>query len=291
MATLTGVPGHEMVEQALTVLRNLEHRGATGSEPDSGDGAGILLQIPDAFLREVSGFELPEAGSYAVGIAFLPADNPDEAVSRIETIAAEEGIDVLGWREVPVAPQMLGAIARSTMPVFRQLFVSATTDTSSDTGPGPRTGIALDRKTFVLRKRAEREAGIYFPSLSARTIVYKGMLTTGQLEPFFPDLSDRRFATRSPSCTRASPPTPSRAGRSPTRTASSPTTARSTRSRATATGCAPASPSWPPTCSVTTPARWSGPSRSAPPTPPTRRPSTRSWSCSTSAAVRCRTPC
>ncbi|MCI3226089.1 glutamate synthase large subunit [Streptomyces sp. NP-1717] len=185
VATLTGVPGHEMVEQALTVLRNLEHRGATGSEPDSGDGAGILLQIPDAFLREVSGFELPEAGSYAVGIAFLPAGNPDEAVSRIETIAADEGIDVLGWREVPVAPQMLGAIARSTMPVFRQLFVAS----------GTRSGIALDRKAFVLRKRAEREAGVYFPSLSARTIVYKGMLTTGQLEPFFPDLSDRRFAT------------------------------------------------------------------------------------------------
>ncbi|MFI6081734.1 glutamate synthase large subunit [Streptomyces sp. NPDC051217] len=201
VATLTGVPGHEMVEQALTVLRNLEHRGATGSEPDSGDGAGILLQIPDAFLREVTGFELPEAGSYAVGIAFLPADEPDEAVSRIETIAAEEGIDVLGWRDVPVAPQMLGAIARSTMPVFRQLFVSATTDTATATDTdtekdsGPLTGIALDRKTFVLRKRAEREAGIYFPSLSARTIVYKGMLTTGQLEPFFPDLSDRRFAT------------------------------------------------------------------------------------------------
>lgn len=185
VATLTGVPGHEMVEQALTVLRNLEHRGATGSEPDSGDGAGILLQIPDAFLREVSDFDLPEAGAYAVGIAFLPAENPDEAVSRIETIAADEGIDVLGWREVPVAPQMLGAIARATMPVFRQLFVAA----------DARSGIALDRKAFVLRKRVEREAGVYFPSLSARTIVYKGMLTTGQLEPFFPDLSDRRFAT------------------------------------------------------------------------------------------------
>lgn len=185
VATLTGVPGHEMVEQALTVLRNLEHRGATGSEPDSGDGAGILLQIPDAFLREVTDFELPEAGAYAVGIAFLPAENPDEYVSRIETIAAEEDVDVLGWRDVPVAPQMLGAIARATMPVFRQLFVAA----------GTRTGIALDRKTFVVRKRVEREAGIYFPSLSARTIVYKGMLTTGQLEPFFPDLSDRRFAT------------------------------------------------------------------------------------------------
>ncbi|MFF7711937.1 glutamate synthase large subunit [Streptomyces sp. NPDC007988] len=194
VATLTGVASHELVEQALTVLRNLEHRGATGSEPDSGDGAGILLQVPDAFLRDVAGFELPEAGSYAVGIAFVPQGTEDEAVSRIETIAAEEGLDVLGWRDVPVAPELLGATARSTMPSFRQLFVSGGSPAEGPEG-GALSGIALDRKAFVLRKRAEREAGVYFPSLSARTIVYKGMLTTGQLEPFFPDLSDRRLAT------------------------------------------------------------------------------------------------
>ncbi|WP_438294365.1 glutamate synthase large subunit [Streptomyces sp. HUAS TT7] len=187
VATLTGVASHELVEQALTVLRNLEHRGATGSEPDSGDGAGILLQVPDAFLREVTDFELPEAGSYAVGIAFLPLEETGEAVSRIETIAGEEGLTVLGWREVPVTPALLGNGARATMPAFRQLFVADPA--------GALNGIALDRKAFVLRKRAEREAGVYFPSLSARTIVYKGMLTTGQLEPFFPDLSDRRCAT------------------------------------------------------------------------------------------------
>ncbi|MFC0848870.1 glutamate synthase large subunit [Streptomyces noboritoensis] len=185
VATLTGEASHELVEQALTVLRNLEHRGATGSEPDSGDGAGILLQVPDAFLREVTSFELPEAGAYAVGIAFLPVEDSASAVARIEAVAAEEGLDVLGWREVPVTPELLGNGARATMPAFRQLFVA----------DGTSTGIALDRKAFVLRKRAEREAGVYFPSLSARTIVYKGMLTTGQLEPFFPDLSDRRFAT------------------------------------------------------------------------------------------------
>ncbi|MFH8835878.1 glutamate synthase large subunit [Streptomyces sp. NPDC017868] len=185
VATLTGVASHALVEQALTVLRNLEHRGATGSEPDSGDGAGILLQVPDAFLREVAGFALPEAGAYAVGIAFLPEDGTDETAAKIETIASEEGLTVLGWREVPVAPELLGASARATMPVFRQLFVA----------DGEHTGIALDRKAFVLRKRAECEAATYFPSLSARTIVYKGMLTTGQLEPFFPDLSDRRCAT------------------------------------------------------------------------------------------------
>lgn len=186
VANLTGEATHTLVEQALTVLRNLEHRGATGSEPDSGDGAGILSQVPDAFLREVAGFELPEAGAYAVGIAFLPADGTAQAVAveRIEAIAAEENLTVLGWREVPVTPDLLGNGARATMPAFSQLFVSNGT-----------TGIELDRKAFVLRKRAEREAGVYFPSLSARTIVYKGMLTTGQLEPFFPDLSDRRFAS------------------------------------------------------------------------------------------------
>ncbi|MEE1942209.1 glutamate synthase large subunit [Streptomyces sp. TRM 70361] len=187
VATLTGEASHHLVDQALTVLRNLEHRGATGSEPDSGDGAGILVQIPDAFFRATAGFGLPDAGSYAAGTAFLPTDGPAaaEATARIETIAAEEGLTVLGWREVPVAPQLLGATSRSTMPAFRQLFVA----------DGVNTGLALDRKAFVLRKRAEREAGVYFPSLSARTIVYKGMLTTGQLEPFFPDLSDRRFAS------------------------------------------------------------------------------------------------
>ncbi|MFC5723082.1 glutamate synthase large subunit [Streptomyces gamaensis] len=214
VATLTGEASHALVEQALTVLRNLEHRGATGSEPDSGDGAGILMQVPDAFLRASVPFELPEPGAYAVGIAFLPADaapagadgtdadetdaataaprteqaeqtEQTELIAQIEAIAAEEGLTVLGWREVPVVPDLLGAGARATMPDFRQLFVTA-----------PHlSGLALDRKAFVLRKRAEREAGVYFPSLSARTIVYKGMLTTGQLEPFFPDLSDRRCAT------------------------------------------------------------------------------------------------
>ncbi|MEU6441030.1 glutamate synthase large subunit [Streptomyces sp. NPDC047046] len=187
VATLTGEASHTLVEQGLTVLKNLEHRGATGSEPDSGDGAGLLSQIPDAFLREVAGFELPAPGAYAVGIAFLPDNEPDEVADAVAILAREEGLTVLGWREVPVAPQLLGAAARATMPVFRQLFVAD--------AAGEATGIALDRRAFLLRKRAERELGVYFPSLSARTIVYKGMLTTGQLEPFFPDLSDRRFAS------------------------------------------------------------------------------------------------
>ena len=189
VATLTGEASHALVEQALTVLRNLEHRGATGAEPDSGDGAGILLQVPDAFLRAAAGFDLPTPGHYAVGLAFLPVENEDraKAVDTIERIAVEEGLTVLGWREVPIGPDPLGATARSTMPYFSQLFVADAVE--------ERTGIELDRPAFVLRKRAEREADVYFPSLSARTVVYKGMLTTGQLEPFFPDLSDERFAT------------------------------------------------------------------------------------------------
>ncbi|MCW2869565.1 glutamate synthase large subunit [Actinacidiphila oryziradicis] len=195
VATLTGEAHHALVEQALTVLRNLEHRGATGSEPDSGDGAGILLQVPDAFLREAAGFALPAAGHYAVGTAFLPVEEADrtKAVEAIERIAAEEGLAVLGWREVPVAPELLGVSARSTMPYFSQLFVASAAVAGEDSAK--KAGIDLDRPAFVLRKRAEREADVYFPSLSARTIVYKGMLTTGQLEPFFPDLSDRRLAT------------------------------------------------------------------------------------------------
>nr|WP_035850331.1 glutamate synthase large subunit [Kitasatospora azatica] len=187
VATLTGIADHTIVEQALTVLRNLEHRGATGAEPDSGDGAGILTQIPDAFLRANVPFELPEAGSYAVGIAFLPDEDAADAaaVAQVEAIAADEDVTVLGWREVPVAPDLLGATARSVMPRFRQVFLAAE----------GKAGIELERLAFVVRKRAEREAGVYFPSLSARTIVYKGMLTTGQLEPFFPDLSDRLYAS------------------------------------------------------------------------------------------------
>ncbi|HSK56394.1 MAG TPA: glutamate synthase large subunit [Jiangellales bacterium] len=189
VATLSGRASHEIVDHALTALRNLEHRGASGAEPDSGDGAGILVQVPDAFLRAVADFPLPEPGSYAVGLAFLPVDEAAAraAVAVVERLAAAEGLAVLGWRDVPVEPGLLGATARSTMPRFRQLFVTAAT--------GRVAGVALERLAFCLRKRAEHEAEVYFASLSSRTLVYKGMLTTGQLEPFFPDLSDRRFAS------------------------------------------------------------------------------------------------
>lgn len=189
VATLTGQATHEIVAQGLTALRNLDHRGAVGAEVDSGDGAGILIQVPDAFLREVVDFTLPDPGAYAVGIGFLPVEPEASAQARgaIEALAAEEGLRVLGWREVPVEPTILGATARGAMPSFAQLFVAD--------ADGERTGIALDRVTFALRKRAEHELDVYFPSLSARTLTYKGMLTTDQLDNFFADLTDPRIAS------------------------------------------------------------------------------------------------
>jgi len=189
VATMRGEPGHDIVEHALTALRNLDHRGAVGAEVDTGDGAGILTQVPHTLLREVVDFPLPDAGAYAVGTAFLPDDDVAEAaaIAHVERLVAEEGLVVLGWREVPITGGLVGDSARSCQPRFRQLFVAS--------ARGRVVGMALERMAFCLRKRAEREAEVYFPSLSARTLVYKGMLTTGQLEPFFPDLSDRRFAT------------------------------------------------------------------------------------------------
>ncbi|CAB4782970.1 unannotated protein [freshwater metagenome] len=181
VATLNKIATHEIVATALTALRNLEHRGASGAEPDSGDGAGILIRIPDAFLRAVTGFKLPPAGHYAAGIAFI-AQGAD-VKSAIEKLADEEGLTVLGWRTLPINSASLGKTATSVMPQFEQLFVSGKKDES---------GIHLDRLTFCLRKRVEHSLEVYFPSLSSQTIVYKGMLTTGQLEEFFPDLSDSR---------------------------------------------------------------------------------------------------
>ncbi|WP_203335759.1 glutamate synthase large subunit [Nocardioides limicola] len=189
VATLTGVASHDIVDKALTALRNLEHRGAAGAETNSGDGAGILMQVPDEFLRAVVDFELPQAGGFAVGTAFLPGDEAHvaETVAAIESLAVEENLTVLGWRDVPVDTSTLGDSALACMPTFRQLFVA---------GNGGRlTGMALERAAFCLRKRAERETDVYFPSLSARTLAYKGMLTTDQLDQVFPDLVDARIAS------------------------------------------------------------------------------------------------
>ncbi len=189
VATMRGTPGHDIVDHALTALRNLEHRGATGADPLVGDGAGIMTQIPDELFRATCDFALPARGHYVSGIAFLPQDAAErETIARaLEEYAGQEGLRLLGRREVPCDPTVIGSAAREVMPVFRQVFLAAS--------EGAVGGIDLDRRAFCLRKRLEHDFDVYFPSLSCRTITYKGMLTTGQLEPFFPDLSDRRFTS------------------------------------------------------------------------------------------------
>ncbi len=180
VATLNKTKSHEIVSKALTALRNLEHRGASGAEPDSGDGAGILIQIPDEFYRSVVDFKLPNLGSYATGVFFIEAENADY-LPHISKVASEEGLRILGWRDLPINSKSLGKTALSVMPSFKQIFVSGLNDESD---------LVLERMVFCLRKRVEHTMPIYVSSLSSRTIVYKGMLTTGQLEEFFPDLSN-----------------------------------------------------------------------------------------------------
>ena len=191
-----GRRSRDIVDKAITALLNLEHRGAAGAEPHSGDGAGIMLQVPDSFLRAVVDFELPAEGSYATGIAFLPQSARDAATAceAVAKIVEAEGLDVLGWREVPTDDSSLGALSRDAMPTFRQLFI------------GGASGLELERRAYVIRKRAEHELGskgpgqdgpgretVYFPSLSGRTFIYKGMLTTPQLKAFYLDLQDERL--------------------------------------------------------------------------------------------------
>ncbi len=186
VADLSGKRGHGTVAKALTVLANLDHRGAKGSDPETGDGAGILTQIPDEFFRAVCDFALPPLGHYAAGMAFLPVEEAAGMRRRIEQIAVEECLDVLGWRDVPHDPAACGTGARANFPKLVQLFVASAAG---------EHGRALDRRAYCLRKRAEHEAGAYIVTLSSATIGYKGMLTALQLERFYPDLSDPRFTS------------------------------------------------------------------------------------------------
>ncbi|MFE0749880.1 glutamate synthase large subunit [Gordonia sp. NPDC058843] len=208
VAMVTDIHGrrsHSIVADGLLALENLEHRGAAGAETNSGDGAGILIQLPDELLRATVDFALPEpaangSNSYAAGTCFLPMD-PDlrrAAIGRVEGLAADEGITVLGWRNLPVDHEHadVGGTAVACMPYMMQLFVTV------DPAPGAEriAGLALDRFIYPFRKQAERvtpeieEAGtgLYFPSLSSRTMVYKGMLTTMQLPLYYEDLRDDR---------------------------------------------------------------------------------------------------
>ncbi|MCW4464535.1 glutamate synthase large subunit [Glutamicibacter sp. MNS18] len=190
IASLDNEASHDIVNHALTALRRLEHRGAIGADAGTGDGAGILLHLPDAYLRQVTDFPLPAPGGYAVGMAFLPQEpaSRTEAVDELALLAGDENLQVLGWREVPVNRHVLGSSAAACMPYIAQVFVGP-----ADGEPGNR---ALDAACWRIRRRAHNKLGIYFASFSSQSIVYKGMVSTAQLEPFYPDLSDTRFASR-----------------------------------------------------------------------------------------------
>ena len=201
VADMKGRKSHGIIRQALTILANLEHRGACGCEENTGDGAGILIQMPDAFLRPTCaalGFELPASGHYGAGLVFLPRNAKDAkfCVSEFERVIAEEGQQLLGWREVPSDNAMIGPTARSGEPAFRQLFIARSGDIAS--------AEAFERKLYIIRKRVEHavwDSGIeekalfYVTSLSYRTFIYKGMLNADQVERVFPDLCDPRMSS------------------------------------------------------------------------------------------------
>ncbi|MDX2167560.1 MAG: glutamate synthase large subunit, partial [Deltaproteobacteria bacterium] len=223
VANITGVKSHDIIDKGLTVLRNLTHRGACGCDPETGDGAGILLQVPDAFLRKVCealDIALPAAGEYGAGLVFLPRDvqERNQCQQMLEKIVREEGQKLLGWRTVPVDDSKCGRLARQNLPEIRMVFI----------GRGKRTAdqASLERKLYVIRKRIEnqvRDANLndgeyfYIPSLSSRTFLYKGLLLPEQIPAFYLDLNDpdltsalalvhQRFSTNTlPSWDRAHP--------------------------------------------------------------------------------------
>ena len=200
VANVRGVKSNEIVLNGLEVLANLAHRGAAGSDPETGDGAGMLLQMPHDFLRRETaklGIDLPEPGSYAVGVVFLPQDSSERETCEAIVVRAieQEGQRFLGWRDVPVDPSVIGYVARECQPVIRQLFIGM--------GPGADSA-AFERKLFVIRKVAEREvldAGLfsggefYVCSLSSKLLVYKGLLMGTQLGGFYRDLADPLVAS------------------------------------------------------------------------------------------------
>jgi len=196
VADIKGRKSHQIVAQGLTILERLTHRGAVGADPKAGDGAGILLQMPDEFLRAVTGFALPEAGAYAVGMLFLPRESGpfEQACGMVEAAIRTEGQSVLGWRDVPVDNADLGESVLPTEPRIRQIFVGR--------GANCADQDAFERKLFVIRKQIEHlataelgQGSLYFTSFSCRTLVYKGMLLAGQVGQYYADLRDERMVS------------------------------------------------------------------------------------------------
>ncbi len=208
VARLDNTPTHEVVARGIAALKNLEHRGASGADPCTGDGAGILMQMPDELLRAVVEFELPRAGRYGVLMCFLPSGDElhrERLEGLLERTVRDEGQTVLGWRDVPVAPEHTGEVAGACRPVIRQLFVGAGAQGVVGAGPDGAAAIdarsegfdqdAFERKLYVIRRVCELSpdgAGMYVASSSSRTLNYKGMLISWQLADFYPDLQDER---------------------------------------------------------------------------------------------------
>ncbi len=201
MANIKGKKSHRIIIDAIQILKNLAHRGGVGSEPDTGDGAGILIQIPHGFMKKVcnnEGITLPGAGDYGVGMLFLSPDveTRENSLNKLKNIISEEGLEYLGLREVPTYADCIGVTAREAMPHIVQIFIKRPDDVEA--------GIAFERKLYVVLKRSEKEirnaekdkdSYFYFTSLSARTIVYKGMLTPDQVPRFYLDLMDMDMRT------------------------------------------------------------------------------------------------
>jgi glutamate synthase (NADPH/NADH) large chain/glutamate synthase (ferredoxin) len=189
VVNIAGTPSNDIIQKGLTLLNNLSHRGAVGCDPCTGDGAGILLQLPHTFLNHVTPFDLPAPGQYGVGMVFLPNNKKERLIAEqlFEKIVVEEGQKLLGWRDVPIDRSQVGEIARSTLPVMRQIFIGATNLDSSD----------FERKLYLIRKRVETALRAltmnefcYIVSLSGKTIVYKGLLLPSQIPLFYEDLSN-----------------------------------------------------------------------------------------------------
>ena len=195
MADISGKRSHDIIDKGIQVLLNLAHRGACGCDPETGDGAGVLIQVPHKFFArecEKLGFKLPEPGKYGVGMTFLPVEKHPrlQCEGILERIIREEGLTLLGWRDTPVYASAIGRVARASQPYIQQVFMRCPEDMDED---------AFERKLYVVRKRAEnevRESGVedaemfYLPSLSCRTIVYKGLLLAPQIANFYRELSD-----------------------------------------------------------------------------------------------------
>src|SRR3954470_17419657 len=209
VATLKRTATHDVVKQALKILENLTHRGAAGCDPCTGDGAGILLQVPHELYaspdRGVRGFSLPAPGEYAVAMCFF-AQNParrrrQEAI--LESAVEHHGLRLLGWRDVPIDASAIGPVARESMPVVRQLFIAKCEPAATNAVDAANARTKFEQKLYLVRKRAGRRAheelggdDFYVASASSRTVVYKGLMLAEQVAAFYPDLSDARCTSR-----------------------------------------------------------------------------------------------